>query len=88
MGGPTVPINDITIWRLNEFDKMLADERIRTSEPPPPLIHLSQQKGNEVQVITNGIGNDYGLINGNNDNDDHDIDPMHDMNDDTTIINE
>ena len=63
---------------------MLADERMRTSEPPPSLINLSQQKENGVtqesieEVITTG----------NNDNDDHDIDTMNHMNDDMTIINE
>ena len=57
-----LPINDISVWRLNEFDKMLTEERMRASEPPPPLIDLSQQKETDAmeesiqQVVTKGVG--------------------------------
>ena len=65
----SLPINDIAIWRLNDFDKMVADERMRTEEPPPPLIDLTEQRETNVieesipQINTKGIENDYGFNN-------------------------
>ena len=90
----SLPINDIAIWRLNDFDKMVADERMRTEEPPPPLIDLTEQRETNVieesipQINTKGIENDYGFNNSDIDIDDNDNDIMDQLNNDMSVIDE